>query len=105
MMNNMNSFDGEAFSSKSVAMLNSWNLLYGESVHGLTLQKIIFSDGEEIEDKWVVNNSIRRVPKTVEKSSYYRNQMESADKTFAFSQPCDSVKFLRLSTFSLDERE
>lgn len=105
MRNNMNSFDGEAFSSKSVAMLNSWNLLYGESVHGLTLQKIIFSDGEEIEDKWVVNNSIRRVPKTVEKSSYYRNQMESADKTFAFSQPCDSVKVLRLSTFSLDERE
>ena len=105
MHNAMNGYDSNAFSSKCVSMLNSWNLLYGEDVHSMTSQKIVFSDGEVLEDRWVVNNSIIRVPEEIERSGYYRNQTESYNNTFTFSQPCDSVKILMLSTFSLDEGE
>lgn len=105
MKDNMISYDGDALPSNCVVMLDSWNLLYGENVHNMSSQKLVFSNGEEIEDKWIVNNTISREPEGVDEKFYFRNKAESSNETFMFQQYCDSISILTLNTFSLDEKE
>ena len=105
MNDNMNLYDGDALSSKCCLKLDGWNLLYGENVHSLTSQRIAFNSGETIHDKWVVNNTVHRIPSDADAKFYFSKKAESTRKRFSFDQPCDSILRLTLNTFSMDEEE
>lgn len=102
--NNLTLYDGDAIQSKCDKKLDGWNLVYGESVHSLKSQRIVFSDGEVFNDEWIINNSITRSPSQVSEKSYFKNKNIN-NEHFSFDYPCDSVLLLALGTFSLEEEE
>ena len=93
-------YDLDNRSAVDLKLLQAWNYFYFNDVFRPRTTRIVFADGETLEDKWVPLRQFNRMTPTYSKA-FVQRMTEHYGNPWRFRMLDDSTAYLALNTFSL----